>query len=101
MAGLREAQQALAGVLRMRLAREPAGAFEAAQDAAQVAAVQAEVLADLARHSALAVRQLVEHAHVGQRHVAAEVGVEGADAARVEAVELAHRLDGSHVGGGR
>ena len=35
------------------LAREPAGGLEAAQDAAQVAAVQAQVLADLARHRPL------------------------------------------------
>ncbi|MNS82625.1 hypothetical protein D3C72_1163730 [compost metagenome] len=100
MAGLGQAQHALAGVARVRLAREPAVGFEAAQDAAEVARVEAQVAPDLAGDGGFAVRQLVEHAHVGQRQVAAQIGVEGADAARVEAVEPADGLDGGRVDGG-
>ncbi|MNV10398.1 hypothetical protein D3C71_1009180 [compost metagenome] len=101
MADFGQAQHALAGVARVRLAREPAVGFEAAQDAAEVAGVETQVAPDLAGDGGFAVRQLVEHAHVGQRQVAAQVGVEGADAARVEAVEPADGLDGGRVDGGR
>jgi hypothetical protein len=101
VAGLGQPQHALAGIPRMGLAREPARGFEAAQDAAHVARIEPEVAPDLAGDRCFAVRQLVQHPHIGERHGAAEVWIERADPARVEPVELPDGLDGGNVDGGR
>ena len=69
--------------------------LEPAQDAAQIAGVEAEVAAELGRRSTRrGWRQLVEHAHLGQREIGVEIVVaEDADLAGVEAVEGADRVD--------
>ena len=94
-ASFRGQARAGAGARRRRrgAARQPLR-FEAAQDAAQIAGVEAEIAAEIGRGRRLAVRELVEDAHLGQRERAVEQAIaERADAAGVEAVERAHRID--------
>ena len=68
----REAQQALARVGGRRRPRDQAAGFEAAEDAAQIAGVEAEVAAEVGGGRRVAVGELVEHAHLGQRERAVE-----------------------------
>jgi hypothetical protein len=83
----------LPAIRRRRRRRDESAPLECAQGATQVAAIETERLADLAGGGIVAMRQLVEDARFGEREVAPEVAVaEGADVARVEAVEVA---DGS------
>ena len=77
-----------------RLALHQALAPQALQQAAEVAEVEVEVGAELARGARAALADLVEHARLRQRERAAEVArLQRADAAGVEAVEAAHRID--------
>src|SRR5262245_23493953 len=78
---------------RARLEDEPALA-EAAQDAAEIALIKAEVGGNLGRRRLLPVRELVEHASFRQRiRAVEEVLLQHADAPRVDAVEPADRAD--------
>src|SRR5262249_47418741 len=70
---------------------EPA-LVEPTDDAAQVAGIEAELAAQLTRRHRVTVRQLVEHAALGQRERTGEIAlVEQADLLRVETVEAPHR----------
>jgi hypothetical protein len=90
----RERQRAAAGVARVSLAPHQAARGEAAQDAAQVAAVQRQFARQIHCGHAVALRQLVEHAHLGQREAAGEQPlVEQAERTRVEAAEAAQGRD--------
>ncbi len=60
----------------------------------KIAGVEIERAADVARGDAVAVRDLVQHAHLAERVGAVEIGLaQHADLPRVEAVEAAHRGD--------
>jgi hypothetical protein len=74
MPGLGQLQQALPRIGRRRHARQPALAFKAPQDAAQIARVQRQVAPQLGGRRLVAVGQLVQHPHLGQRELAAQVG---------------------------
>ncbi len=80
-------------LLRTELAKEPA-LLEAAQDAAQIPGVDAEVATQLGGRRVHAVRELVQHARLreGER-TAGEAFTQHADLARVEAVEATHGVD--------
>jgi len=91
---LGQRQMALAPVGFRRRSLDQVAPLEAAQDAAQVARVQAELAAELRRGGLLAVRKLVEHPHLAQRERALEIAlVQQADLLGVEAVEAPHRRD--------
>ena len=62
----RERDQALAGVVRRRLAHDQAGVREAAQDAAEIAGVEPELLAELRRRDPVPLRELVDDARLSQ-----------------------------------
>ena len=67
---------------------------EAAQDAAQIPVVEIEVGGELARGHVLAMRQLVEHARLGEREARVHQALlQQAELARVEAREAPHRGD--------
>ena len=79
---------------RRRLAHDQPGVREAAQDAAEIAGVEPELLAELGRRDRVALRELVEHARLGQREPAVEQSfLQHADPPRVEAVETADPVD--------
>src|SRR5947208_3064640 len=67
-----EAQVDLAPVGARSPARHQAAAFEAPQDAAQVAGVEAELGPDEAGRGAPALGDLVQHAHLDERQCAAQ-----------------------------
>ena len=68
--------------------------LEPAQDAAEVAGVEAEVLGELGRGRLRPVGELVEHAAFGERERALQQPfLQHADALRVEAREAPHRGD--------
>src|SRR5712691_1018089 len=89
-----EGEELLAAVRpRASLGDQPA-LPETAQDAAEVARIEAEILAEVARRGALPVCQLVEDAHFGQGERARQQALaEEADRARVIPVERPHRYD--------
>ncbi len=75
------------------LARHQLLAPQAGEQAAQVAQVEIEIGAELARGAGAALPELVQHTRLRQWKRAAEVArVQRADAARIEAVELPYRL---------
>ena len=75
-------------------AREPALGAEALENAAEIALVEAERAGKLGGADAAMVRELVHHAHFGQRKRTFEQAlVEHADALRVEAVEASRGFD--------
>ena len=81
--------------IRAAAARDPALRLEAAQDAADIAGVEAELGLQLGGERRLAVGDLVEQPRLGQRQVAVHImGVERAGEAGVEAGEGAHGGDG-------
>ena len=83
------------------LADQPA-LVEPAQDAAEVAGIEAEIATDLGRGGAAALPDLVQHARLGQRERAVEPAVlQHAEILRVEAVEAAHRGDALRLVSGR
>src|SRR5207245_1772044 len=90
----RQAEQLLAPVAVRSGAVEHAGAREAGQDATEVAGVQVERAGELGGGGGLAVRQLVQHAHLGERERTAQVAVlQDANAAGVQTVEAADGVD--------
>src|SRR5438105_6794791 len=89
----REGQVAPAPVGRGARSRDETALLEAAQHAAQVARVEPQVAAQLGGRRLLAMRQLVQHAHLGQRERAVvRAAAQQADLPRVESVEAARRL---------
>ena len=87
-------QRPPARVVRRRAAAQQAARAEPLEDAAQVSAVEREVARQIARGHARAMRELVEHAHFGEREGAREEPfVQHADPARVEPVEAPHGRD--------
>ena len=90
-----QVDQVAAGVGRRRRAADEAFRFEPPQYAAQIPGVEAQVVPQIGGGEIVAVRELVEHAHLGERvRTVEEVLAERADLARVEAVE---RADGGNV----
>jgi hypothetical protein len=82
---------ALPTVVFRRRPLEEAALLEVTQDPAEIARVQPEIAAKLGGRGPLAVRQLVEHAHLAEGEGALEVPLlEQADLPRVEAVEAPH-----------
>ena len=82
------------GVGRRGAPAEEAARLEPSQDPAQIAGVEAEVAAQIGGGRRVAVGELVEHPHLGEREGAVEVVVaERADPAGVEAVEGADGVD--------
>jgi hypothetical protein len=78
-------------VVARRLAHDEPVGFEPAEDPAEVAGVEPQQPAQLGRGHLIAMRQLEQHAGLGERVRRAEdTGLEHADHARVEAVELAY-----------
>src|SRR5204863_521896 len=70
---------------------DEAALLEGAQDAAQIARVEAEVPAQLGRRRPILMRQLVEHAHFRKREGALEITlVEQADLPGIEPIEPTH-----------
>ena len=96
MPGFGELEQAVPPIGRRGHTRQTAFRLEPPQDAAEVAAVQRQIAAELGGRGLVAVRQFVQDTHLGQREVAGEVGGQHADALRVKAIEAADGLD---VGG--
>src|SRR5690606_28844925 len=79
---------------RRRLARNQPLALEAAQDAAEIAGIEAELAADIGRSGFLPLRELVQHACLGKGERTLQMlFFQHADLARVEAVEGAERAD--------
>ncbi len=75
-------------------AREPALGAEALENAAEIALVETERAGKLGGADAAMVRELVHHAHFGQRkRTLEEALVEHADTLRVEAVEASRGFD--------
>src|ERR1700730_4308241 len=65
--------------------------LEETEDPAQVARIQPQLPSELGGGGSLAMRELVEHAHLAQRELALEVALlEEADLASVEAIEAPH-----------
>ena len=80
------------------LALHQALTLQALQQPAEVAEVDVEVGAELARRTFATLADLVEHARLRQRERQAEVArLQHADAARIEAVEAPHRVDMGHA----
>ena len=72
--------------------------MEAAQDAAEIAGIEAEIAADVGRGRAVALPDLIEHARLGQRERAVEPAVlQHAEVLGVEAVEAPHRGDALRI----
>ena len=85
---------ALPGVAGRRRAPDQAAFFEIAQHAGQIAGIELERAADLARRRRVPARDLVEHARLAERIGAVEKSfAQYADLPRVEAVKAAHRRD--------
>ena len=90
-------------VIVIRLCRPSSGArtflqqavlAEAAQDAAEIAVVEVEIGRERARRHLLAMRELVEHARLGEREARVHQALlQQAELARVEAGEAPHRGD--------
>ena len=96
-----DAKLRVAGIVRRRRALDQAALLEAAQQAAQVAGIEAEVARQLGRGGVLAVRELPQQARFGQRERGRQQAfLQHADAPRVEAVEAADRVDRGFRGGG-
>src|SRR6185369_184085 len=90
----REREQPGARVLARALGAHQAAPAERSEHAAEVARVQVQLRAQLGRGAAPAPAELVEQPRLGQRMGAAdEARAQGADAACVESVEAAHRVD--------
>ena len=90
----RSATDGSAGRRSAKSCADQAALLEIAQHAAEIAGVEIERAADVARGGASPLRDLVEHARLGQRVGAVELGLaQHADLPRVEAVEAAHRGD--------
>ena len=90
----REREQPGARVLGRALGAHQAAPAERSQHAAEIAGVEVELGAQLGRGAAPAPAELVDEARLGQRIGAAdEAGAQRADAACVESVEAAHRVD--------
>jgi hypothetical protein len=100
-----QAQEALPPVRRRGALVDQSLLGEVAENAAEIAGVERQVAADLARGGGLALRELVEHARFGEREGAAQQAfLQNADLLGVEAIEAAHRGDAPVVlagGGGR
>ena len=92
-AARRKPQQGLAAVrVGGSLLDQPA-LTEGPEDAAQVAGVEPQLLAQVRRRGLLDVRELVERARCGQgKRTGEEMLLQDADLARVETIEPAHRL---------
>ena len=91
-------QEALPGVVRRDVLADQPALVKAAQDAAEIAGVEAEIAADVGRGGAVALLDLVEHARFGQRERAVEPAVlQHAEMLGVEAVEAAHRGDALRI----
>jgi hypothetical protein len=74
---------------------DQAAALEAAQDATEVAGIQAQILAEFGCRRPIAVRQLVQHPRLGGRKQAPQKPLlQQPDLAGVKAIEAAH---GSHA----
>ena len=98
-AGRGQRQQALAPVGGGWRAREQAVALEALQDAAEIAGIELQFAAELGGGEAGALGQFVEHARLGEREAALQQAfLQGADGARVEAVEPADGGDAMREG---
>ena len=96
LATRREAQQLLAPVALGPPSLEQAAFEEAAQDAAQITQVQVELAGQLAGGGVLAVGQLVQHAHLGQREGTVQVvAPQDADAPGIQTIEAAHGIHGT------
>jgi multidrug efflux pump subunit AcrA (membrane-fusion protein) len=102
---LGDRQQALAAVAVRGRLDDQLARLEAAQDAAEIARVHSQILGELAGGRLVALRELVEHARLGEGERAFEPAfLQHADALGVEAVEAPHRGDagldlGSRHGG--
>src|ERR1700733_15764135 len=93
-AAWRERQMALPGVAGGCRAPDQAAFLEIAQHAGQVAGIEIERAADLARRRRVPARDFVEDARLAERIGAVEESfAQYADLSRVEAVEAAHRGD--------
>ncbi len=66
VAGLGELQQALPGIGGGGHAGHPPLAFKAAQDAAEVTGIKGQLTAQFGGRGLVAMRQFVQHAHLGQ-----------------------------------
>ena len=90
----RDGEQVLAAVMGRRLAHDQAARLEAAQDAAEIAGVEPEILGDLRRGRLVAMHDLVEHARLAERELAlVDALMQQPDALRVETVEAPHGGD--------
>jgi hypothetical protein len=90
----RDRQQALPRVGLGALADDQPARLEAAQDAAQVAGIEAEILGEFGRGRPVAMDDLVEHPRFGERERALQPAfLQHADALGVEAVEAPHAGD--------
>ena len=84
-----------ASVCCRRLADDQALLFERAQYAAEVASVQAQILADFDGRGLVPVGEFVENANFGEGKGAAQQPfLENTDLPGVEAVEVSHESDG-------
>jgi hypothetical protein len=93
-----QAQHVDAPIRRPRRPRQQPARFEAAHDPADVAGVEPQVAGDLAGGRPIAVRELVEEAHFGEREGTVEMAVpEQPDVAGVKAVERADRGNAVHA----
>jgi hypothetical protein len=92
-ARLGEAQSPLTAVLLGRGASDQALRHQPAQDATEIARVEAEGLADLTGRGRLAGRQFAEHPRLGRREASVHALAECAHAAGVETVEAASAID--------
>ena len=74
--------------------REPALCAETLEDAAEIALVEPELTREVRGADAAVMRELVHHAHFGERERTIQQSfVEHADALRVEAVEASRGFD--------
>src|SRR5258706_8786871 len=95
--GRGQREQLAPRVLACRLRLEQRLAPQPVEQAAEVAGVEVQVGAELARRGAAAPPDLVEQARHGQRVRAAdEMVAQGADAPRIESIEAANALDVLH-----
>ena len=93
--GRGERDRGAATVARRRFAAHQPGGLEAAQHAAQIARIEAEIARKVGRGRALAVDEFVEKPGFRQRKPATgQMLVEYADPPRVEAVESPDGVDG-------
>ncbi len=89
-----QSQKALPGVARRGLSLDQSLLLQTPEQPAEITGVEPQFFAELAGGGLLAVGHLVEHPALGERERAtAPTFVEDADAAGVESVEAADRLD--------